>query len=311
MKHYNPPTLWEVPETFRPIYSHGVETASAGRTLHLAGQLGIDLEGRVAQDLDRQCEQAMKNVEALLSSADMTLANVVRATYYVVGKPALGALLRARRSRWAGVAPAVTTLLVPGLARDDCSVEIEVVAHAARVAGTQSLGSEKRSRVSSFQDSSLGQLRTLVGSIPLVVSGVRVVVQRHDGCVLLQQRADFGGSWGLPGGILEFGEDASAGARREVQEETGLRLGKLTAFGHFSDPQVEVVVFPNGDICHFHTVAFLAEEFTGELLVASTETSGLQWCRLDQCAALPMLPNMLATIQALTRFRRTGVFQVH
>lgn len=49
-----------------------------------------------------------------------------------------------------------------------------------------------------------------------------------DGKVLLGQRlnAHGEGSWGLPGGHLEFGESWEACVRREVAEETGMKVHK-------------------------------------------------------------------------------------
>ncbi len=60
-------------------------------------------------------------------------------------------------------------------------------------------------------------------SRPKVGVGVCVV---KDGKVLLGQRlnAHGEGSWSFPGGHLEFGESWEECARREVLEETGLRI---------------------------------------------------------------------------------------
>lgn len=56
---------------------------------------------------------------------------------------------------------------------------------------------------------------------PLVGVGAVVV---HEGRVLLVQRGHepLKGRWSLPGGMLELGESLTAGAAREVREETGL-----------------------------------------------------------------------------------------
>jgi 8-oxo-dGTP diphosphatase len=66
-------------------------------------------------------------------------------------------------------------------------------------------------------------------------------------CLLLIRRGGhpFRGSWALPGGFLELGqgdagegEGLEEGARRELEEETGIRLGgvRLTQLGTYGDP---------------------------------------------------------------------------
>ena len=52
-----------------------------------------------------------------------------------------------------------------------------------------------------------------------------LVWNRTTDSVLLQLRAEWshhGGTWGIPGGALKFGEDATAGAMREAHEEAGV-----------------------------------------------------------------------------------------
>mmetsp|Transcript_8562 Transcript_8562/g.11913 ORF Transcript_8562/g.11913 Transcript_8562/m.11913 type:complete len:148 (-) Transcript_8562:40-483(-) len=58
------------------------------------------------------------------------------------------------------------------------------------------------------------------GNVPV---GVGVVVI-HEGCLLLGLRKGSHGAktWALPGGWLEFGEEFSECARRELKEETGI-----------------------------------------------------------------------------------------
>jgi len=62
---------------------------------------------------------------------------------------------------------------------------------------------------------------------PKVGVGVCVV---KDGTVLMGQRlnAHGDGTWSFPGGHLEFGESFEECAKREVAEETGLKIGDLT-----------------------------------------------------------------------------------
>lgn len=68
-------------------------------------------------------------------------------------------------------------------------------------------------------------------------------------CVLLVERGrpPYQGRWALPGGFVDEGEDLEAAARRELEEETGLRSGDLPlaqigAYGHPDrDPRGRVV----------------------------------------------------------------------
>lgn len=64
------------------------------------------------------------------------------------------------------------------------------------------------------------QQRPAVGVSAIVVRGDRVLLGRR----LTSHGA---GAWQFPGGHLEFGESIETCARREVEEETGLRLTTL------------------------------------------------------------------------------------
>ena len=51
----------------------------------------------------------------------------------------------------------------------------------------------------------------------------------RDGKVLLSRESEkLGGSWELPGGGLEFGEDIQESFKREIEEESGLRVSKMS-----------------------------------------------------------------------------------
>ena len=56
--------------------------------------------------------------------------------------------------------------------------------------------------------------------------------------VLLRERGiePFKGCWAFPGGFLNMDEDALAGARRELKEETGLEDAFIEQFHTFSEP---------------------------------------------------------------------------
>lgn len=55
--------------------------------------------------------------------------------------------------------------------------------------------------------------------------GIGVIILREDKILLGKRRNAHGaGSWCCPGGHLEYGESFEACARREVREETGLKI---------------------------------------------------------------------------------------
>ncbi len=75
----------------------------------------------------------------------------------------------------------------------------------------------------------MSNIRQETPSTPLHSVSVAGVVVREDGRVLTIKRAD-NGTWEPPGGVLELTEAPEDGVRREVYEETGvkIRVDRLT-----------------------------------------------------------------------------------
>jgi ADP-ribose pyrophosphatase YjhB (NUDIX family) len=68
------------------------------------------------------------------------------------------------------------------------------------------------------------------------VTGTTVVPILPDGRIVLVRRRDTC-EWGLPGGVVNWGEDIPTAARRELAEETGLELVKIRRLvGVYSAP---------------------------------------------------------------------------
>lgn len=162
-----------------------------------------------------------------------------------------------------------------------------------------------------FASSYLGRLRQSVGPRLLLVPGMRIVVERPDGAVLLQLRSDYR-LWGLPGGVPDEGEGADEAVIRETLEETGIRVLDPVPFGFASDPAHETWTYPNGDRCHYFTLLYRADRFVGEAVpddppAGDAESLRVGWFLPD---ALPdLLPVMARTLAAHRRFRETGAFQ--
>ena len=74
--------------------------------------------------------------------------------------------------------------------------------------------------------------------------------------VLLVQRGidPYKGRWAFPGGFLQMDEDADAGARRELKEETGFEAASIRQFGTFTavdrDPRERVITIAYMALVH-------------------------------------------------------------
>jgi enamine deaminase RidA (YjgF/YER057c/UK114 family) len=66
----------------RNLYAHAVEAPAGSRHLYISGQVGIRPDGSVPESLEEQTEQMMENVRAILASAGMTFADIVKFNAY-------------------------------------------------------------------------------------------------------------------------------------------------------------------------------------------------------------------------------------
>jgi ADP-ribose pyrophosphatase YjhB (NUDIX family) len=133
---------------------------------------------------------------------------------------------------------------------------------------------------------------------------VSAVIFDRKGRLLLQQRSD-GGQWGLPGGSVEIGESVTEAAAREVLEETGLTVRVRRLIGVYSDPTLQVVRYPDGNVWHYVSVCFECTVKGGELTTCD-ETLALEYFPLRRLPAT-LLPNHRIRIRD-ARARRAVAF---
>jgi 8-oxo-dGTP diphosphatase len=71
----------------------------------------------------------------------------------------------------------------------------------------------------------------------VTVDIVLVSRERRPRVLLIRRKHDpFAGLWAIPGGFVDMDEALEVAARRELAEETGVRLTKLEQLGTFGDP---------------------------------------------------------------------------
>jgi enamine deaminase RidA (YjgF/YER057c/UK114 family) len=127
VRFVNPKTLAKPPG-----YTYVVETVGPGRTVYIAGQLGIDLDNKLvgaAGDFRAQCAKAFENLGFALVAAGAQFKDVVKINNYLVGMDNIG-IFREVRDQFLNTAapPASTTVAVPQLARPGALFEIEAIA---------------------------------------------------------------------------------------------------------------------------------------------------------------------------------------
>ncbi|ANP88054.1 RidA family protein [Rhizobium leguminosarum] len=110
-----------------PDYVHALEVRHPSRLLFVSGTMGLDQQGMAAADLDGQLELIWSNLRAILTSADMTVDNIVRLTSYLSDGAFMEANQNARLRALGGRAVPTTAIIVETL-RDDWLVEIEIIA---------------------------------------------------------------------------------------------------------------------------------------------------------------------------------------
>lgn len=119
-------------------------------------------------------------------------------------------------------------------------------------------------------------IRNLVGTKPINLTGVNVLIINDTNQVLLQKRGTFPYKWGLIGGITELGESLEDTAIRETKEETGLTVSHLKIVGTTSGEDC-YIEFPNGDMAYFITVGYVARHYSGEFRTDDIETEELKF----------------------------------
>ena len=112
-----------------PGYTQVVETTGPGRIVYIAGQMGIDKDGRLPGDFRAQATQTFENIKSALAAVGGTMDDIVKLNNYLIDIAYLPII---RDVRVAFVKsdnpPASTTLQVSGFALVGALLEIEAVA---------------------------------------------------------------------------------------------------------------------------------------------------------------------------------------
>lgn len=106
-------------------YSQAVDT---GSTVYCSGQLGLDpATGNLAGGVQAQTHQALKNLQAVLNEAGLSLDNVVKTTVFVQDLADFGTVNEIYGTYFHGGFPARSCVQIAALPKN-ALVEIECIA---------------------------------------------------------------------------------------------------------------------------------------------------------------------------------------
>jgi len=145
LRFSNPKTLYDPPG-----YSHVVEAIGPGRIVYIAGQLGMDVGGKLvgqAGDFRAQAAQTFENLKHALAEVGATFSDVVKINTYLTDLAHLP-ILREVRNGYINMAapPASTTIQITALARDGALLEIEAIALLPAAPSRAAATSSRRKR---------------------------------------------------------------------------------------------------------------------------------------------------------------------
>ncbi|PTX43179.1 8-oxo-dGTP diphosphatase [Christiangramia gaetbulicola] len=94
--------------------------------------------------------------------------------------------------------------------------------------------------------------------------------------LLIQRKNDpFKGQWALPGGFVDEGEDLETAAKRELEEETGVKVESMQQVQTFGKPGRD----PRG---HTISIGFLSRIYCEEHLEPSDDAKDARWFEIEK-----------------------------
>jgi len=154
-------------------------------------------------------------------------------------------------------------------------------------------------------DGYIKKIREKIGQDKFIHPAARIIIENEQGEFLFIHRTD-NGRIGLPAGAFEEEEDIIACMKREVKEETGLDLINLSLIGISSDPEIETVNYPNGDVVQYFTIEFYTKQFSGKIQPMDfKEIIKAEFLSPDNIERLPL--NGQHTFISLNHFKEKGL----
>ena len=114
---------------------------------------------------------------------------------------------------------------------------------------------------------------------PFIVVGC--IVKNGDKFLLVQEAQVDRGKWNQPAGWLDLGEKITDGARRETEEETGLKVKILGLIGTYT-----IIKRRNNNLLHAVKIIFAAKPLTSKIKFDKNEVLDAKWFTLAEIKAM-------------------------
>jgi len=122
-------SIERIPSDFAS-YSDAVAVDGPGRWIQVAGQVGMDADGKVEGDLAAQTHATLDNIEKVLAKVGADLTDVVKIVVYLTSLDDYASFSAVRAERFGDVLPASAAVQVAGLLLG-AEIEIEALAFVA------------------------------------------------------------------------------------------------------------------------------------------------------------------------------------
>ena|SRR5215212_1622715 len=127
VQHINPDDLSK-----NPAFTQVVAVTGAAKTLYIGGQDAVDASGTIVGkgDIKLQVEQVFKNLQTALRASGAELEHIIKWNIYIVQGQPLRPAFEVSRQIWGDRPnpPAITVVVVAGLANPDFLVEMDAIA---------------------------------------------------------------------------------------------------------------------------------------------------------------------------------------
>jgi enamine deaminase RidA (YjgF/YER057c/UK114 family) len=127
IQHINPDTLMK-----NPAFSQIVITQGSGKTVYIGGQNSVSPQGEILgkENLKTQAKQAMENLQTALHACCASFENVVKLNIHIVQGQNIYDAFQVSQPFLANAPnpPAITVLVVAGLANPNFLIEIDAIA---------------------------------------------------------------------------------------------------------------------------------------------------------------------------------------